>query len=80
MVTGHNELANELYTDDLKKYITQFRKVMSSKERVICAVSLYLEKDKEKAYKIYNNICLHQEDYLMQGEVKSDIALMSAIL
>ena len=80
LVTGHNELANELYTDDLKKYITQFRKVMSSKERVICAVSLYLEKDKEKAYKIYNNICLHQEDYLMQGEVKSDIALMSAIL
>lgn len=80
LATGRNELVNEIYTDDLKNYMNNFRKMMSSKERIICAVSLYLEKDEEKARQIYNNVCLRQQNYLMQGEVKSDMALMAAIL
>lgn len=77
---GDTKLADELYTDALKKYIHDYRKVMSSKERILCAVAKYMEKDEEKARNIYQSVCRRQEAVLMQGEVKSDIALMEAVL
>ena len=80
LLTGRKKLAEELYTDEQKKYILQYRKVMSSKERILCAIALYMEGDKAKAQSIYESVCLHRHEYLMQGEVNSDIALMEVLL
>ncbi|WP_300726119.1 hypothetical protein [uncultured Bacteroides sp.] len=35
-----------------------------------------MEKDREKAEKIYQEIAGHRSSYLMQGEVKMDLWLM----
>lgn len=80
LVTGRMERAEELYTDELKKYIEQYKNVASSKQRILCALALYREKDIAKAKEIYNTVCRRKEKYLMQGEVLSDLAQMEAIL
>ena len=53
---------------------------MSSKQRILCAIALYMEEDRVKAEKIYKKLALQQEKLLMQGEVKMDLALMASIL
>ncbi|MDE6561393.1 MAG: tetratricopeptide repeat protein [Muribaculaceae bacterium] len=80
MRTGNPDKAEAILDKDLMKYIETYRKMMSSKERLICAIALYLEKDESKARQIYENIKARQEEYLLQGEVKSDIALMEDML
>lgn len=81
MVTGRTEQASALYADnELKNYIQQFKGVMSSKQRILCAVALYLENDSAKAQSIYETLQQQQHHYLMQGEVKSDLSIMNAIL
>jgi len=80
MVTGRNERAEELLDKKLRKYIDAYCKVMSSKQRVLCAVSLYIEGDRGKAKAIYDALYAAREDYLLQGEVKSDLAIMKAML
>ncbi len=79
LITGRNDEAAQLYTDELKKYIRQTRAVMSSKERVLCAIALKLEQDPEKAREIYEKVLANRDKYLMQGEVESDLALMQEI-
>ncbi|MDE7409366.1 MAG: M50 family metallopeptidase [Muribaculaceae bacterium] len=78
--TGYAEREEELLTDDLRKYIGNYRKVMSSKERLLCAMALYIDKDETKAFEIYNNLKERQKKYLLQGEVISDLALMEDML
>ena len=78
--TGNTEKASELLDKDLRKYIETYRKMMSSKERLLCAIALYLDKDEPKARKIFTDLKSRQEDYLLQGEVKSDISLMEDML
>ena len=81
MVTGRTEQASSLYADnELKNYIQQFKGVMSSKQRILCAVALYLENDSAKAQSICETLQQQQHHYLMQGEVKSDLSIMNAIL
>lgn len=81
MVTGRTEQASALYADnELKNYIQQFKGVMSSKQRILCAVALYLENDSAKAQSICETLQQQQHHYLMQGEVKSDLSMMNAIL
>ena len=53
---------------------------MSSKQRVLCAVALYIDGDRDKAQAIYDALYAGREDYLLQGEVKSDLAIMRKIL
>lgn len=72
--------AAALLDDKLRKYIEAYRKVMSSKERILCAVALKLDNDKEKALSIYENLKSRESDYLLQGEVKSDLAIMRDML
>ena len=78
--TGQSEKADKLLDKELRKYIETYRKMMSSKERLLCAIALYLEHDKPKAGKIYSDLRSRQDDYLLQGEVKSDISLMDDML
>ena len=80
LVTGDTGLARELYDTKLKRYIEAYRKVMSSKERILCAVALHLENDPGKARSIYDNLAKRRDSYLLQGEVKSDLAVMDAML
>lgn len=80
LITGRKERAEALYTEDLSRYIQQYAKVMSSKQRTLCAIALYLENDPAKALTIYEKTALQQEKQLMQGEVKMDLALMATLL
>lgn len=80
LVTGRTERAEEIYTDKLAAYIRQYKNVMSSKQRILCILALYREKDAARAKEIYTAVCLKKDKYLMQGEVNSDIALMKSIL
>ncbi len=80
LVTGRIERANEILDAKLKKYIESYSKVMSSKMRILCAMALYLDNDREKAEKIYKSLKEAQPNYLLQGEVKSDLAIMQSIL
>lgn len=74
--TGNTEKADALLDKDLRKYIEAYRKMMSSKERLLCAMALFLDNDEPKAREIYTDLKSRQNEYLLQGEVKSDLALM----
>lgn len=80
MATGRKERAVELLDKKLRKYIDGYCRVMSSKQRVLCAVALYIDGDRDKAQAIYDALYSGREDYLLQGEVKSDLAIMREIL
>lgn len=80
LVTGDTDRARELYDTKLKRYIETYRKVMSSKERILCAVALHLENDPGKARSIYDTLARRRDSYLLQGEVKSDLAIMDTML
>lgn len=79
LVTGRTERAKEICTDKLKTYINRFKNVMSSKQRLLCAMALYIDNDAAKAKEIYNDVCSKKDGYLMQGEVISDIAMMKML-
>lgn len=80
LVTGREEQASELLSLKLRKYIDTYRNVMSSKQRILCAVALLLDHDPSKAEEIYNSLSADRHKYLLQGEVKSDLAIMSWML
>lgn len=80
LITGHIEQAKGLYNKDLARYIEQHKNVMSAKQRISCAIALYIDKEAEKAQQIYREVCDRRDSYLMQGEVKMDLALMEKIL
>lgn len=80
LVCGDIEGAKELLDRDLKTYVETFRKVMSSKERILCVIALILEENRSRAVSIYENLLKRKDEYLLQGEVKSDLAIMQNIL
>ena len=80
LIKGYTEQVNTLYTEDIKTYINQYKKVMSSKQALLCALALYRENDKAKAKEIYETLCQQSNKYLMQGEVQMSIAFMQSIL
>jgi len=80
LVCGNIDGAKSLLDQDLKKYIETYRKMMSSKERILCAISLIMDNDRARALEIFNDLKAREQDYLLQGEVKSDLAIMSDIL
>lgn len=53
---------------------------MSSKERILCAIELYINDDRKAAEGIYNSLLRNRRKYLLQGEVESDIELTKSIL
>lgn len=56
------------------------RKTMRSKERLLCAVALYINNNVEKAHEIYESFRAKADNYLMHGEMKMDLALMEEML
>lgn len=80
LVCGDTEGASQLLDDNLKRYINAYRKVMSSKERILCAIALKLDNSGDRAVAIYEDVVIREQDYLLQGEVRSDLAVMRDIL
>ncbi|MDE5847317.1 MAG: hypothetical protein K2H71_08200, partial [Muribaculaceae bacterium] len=54
--TGNIGKAAALLDKDLRKYVETYRKTMSSKERLLCAVALYLDNDEAKAREIHDRL------------------------
>lgn len=72
--------ANELYTDDLKKYIIDNSKTMSGKQRLLCTLAYYKDNDCNKAKAIYEATLNNKENYLLQGEVELDLEIMEKVV
>lgn len=80
LICGNMDTARQLYDNKLENYIKSSRKVMSSKERIACAVALLIDNDREKASAIYSDMLNRKDKYLHQGEVESDLEIIAAIL
>lgn len=76
LMLGRAEEARTLYTEDLKKYIMTYSKIMSSKQRILHAVALFLDNDAAEARRIYDKLEANRSRYMMQGEVAMDLVLM----
>lgn len=80
MVTGRPAIASELFDSKLTRYIEAYRGVMSSKQRILCAKALYLDNNRPEALSIHNTLEHSRDQYLLQGETKSDLAIMRHLL
>lgn len=80
MAVGRPDKAKELLDVKLRKYIDAYSKVMSSKRRLQCAMALWLDHDPDEALRIYESLRNSKDSYLLQGEVESDLAIMTHIL
>ncbi len=80
LMTGHKEIAEDLLDPKLRKYIDTYKKVMSPKQRILCAIALLIDNDRTKANEIFQSLEASKEKYLLQGEVNSDLAIMSWML
>ncbi len=69
-----------LYTDELKKYINDFSKWMSSKQRLQMVLALYHEHNYDKAVDIYMSFLSKRELYIHKGEYMSDLDIMKYCL
>lgn len=74
------EEIEQLYTDKLQKYIERYKTMMSSKQRLRCALALHWDNDPEKAKDIYLKVLAKKDKFLMQGEVASDLEIMEKML
>lgn len=74
------EEIEQLYTDKLQKYIERYKTMMSSKQRLRCALALHWDNDPEKAKDIYLKVLAKKDKFLMQGEVASDLEMMEKML
>ena len=76
LMLGRAEEARTLYTEELKKYVMTYSKIMSAKQRILHAVALFLNNDAAEARRIYDRLEANRSGYMMQGEVAMDLALM----
>lgn len=74
------EEIERLYTDKLQRYILRYKNMMSSKQRLLCALALYWENQPEKAKEIYEKVSRNRDRYLLQGELISDLDIMETML
>ncbi|MDE7438745.1 MAG: hypothetical protein K2M93_09710 [Muribaculaceae bacterium] len=80
LVKGKLEEARKLLDKPIMKYVEMYSKMMSGKGRLLFAIALYMDNDREKADKIYREILDIRSEYLLQGEVESDLAIMKSLL
>ena len=80
LMLGHNDEADRLLTDSLRTYIRHTSSYSSSKPRLLCAVALCLEHDRQKAEAILQNLENNSDRYIMLGEVETDICTMRRML
>lgn len=80
MLVGRVEYAAQLLDEQLIKYVETYSRVMSSKQRLLCAKAIYIDKNPTKAVEIYEKMSADQDKYLLSGEVSSDLAIMRHLI
>lgn len=81
LMTGDNDKAAELYADKkLQAYIRQTEDIMPSRQRLLCAVSLFLDNDRAKAEGIAAKVERNREQYISLGEAISEFEIMKCVL
>lgn len=77
LVLGRKEQAMTLWNQKpLRRYTEEMQSSSSSKCRLLWAVAKYQECDEAKAQRIFAHLQSNADDFLMAGEVKSDIAII----
>jgi hypothetical protein len=80
LTTGRKEIVEKYWTKKQTDYVKASAKFSSAKQRILFAYALYAENDVDKARQIYRDTLRLQDDYLIAGEVRSDLALMKELL
>lgn len=80
LTTGRKEIVEKYWTKKQADYVKASAKFSSAKQRILFAYALYAENDADKARQIYHDTLRLQDDYLIAGEVRSDLALMKELL
>lgn len=80
LTTGRKEIVEKYWTKKQADYVKAGAKFSSAKQRILFAYALYAENDADKAWQIYRDTLRLQDDYLIAGEVRSDLALMKELL
>ena len=80
LTTGRKEIVEKYWTKKQEDYVKTGAKFSSAKQRILFAYALYAENDADKARQIYHDTLRLQDDYLIAGEVRSDLALMKELL
>lgn len=80
LTTGCKEIVEKYWTKKQADYVKTGAKFSSAKQRILFAYALYAENDADKARQIYRDTLRLQDDYLIAGEVRSDLALMKELL
>lgn len=80
LTTGRKEIVEKYWTKRQADYVKTSAKFSSAKQRILFAYALYAENDADKARQIYHDTLRLQDDYLIAGEVRSDLALMKELL
>lgn len=80
MRTGRIEKADKILDNNLRKYIETYRKVMSSKERLLIAIAFYIDKNETEARRLYGRLKERKDEYLLKGEIAGDLALIEDML
>ena len=76
LTENRNEIIDKYWTKEQVDYVKNSARFSSSKQRILFAYALFAEKDTGKALQIYHDTLNHQDDYLILGEVRGDLALM----
>jgi len=80
LTKGRKEVIEKYWTKQLEQYVKAGARYSSGKQRILFAYALYVEKNNDEAMRIYNDTLAQKCDYLIEGEVKGDLALMEEIL
>ena len=80
LTTERKEIVEKYWTKKQADYVKAGAKFSSAKQRILFAYALYAENDADKAQQIYRDTLRLQDDYLIAGEVRGDLALMKELL
>ena len=80
LTENRKEIIDKYWTKEQVDYVKNSARFSSSKQRILFANALFAEKDTDKAQQIYHDTLNHQDDYLILGEVRGDLALMKDLL
>ncbi len=73
------DVIEKYWTKKQADYVITNARFSSAKQRILFAYALYAENDLSKAQQIYHDTLSHQNDYLIAGEARGDLALMSEL-
>lgn len=80
LVVGDSDRVESLLSDKLMKYVDTSARVMTSKSRLLFAIALLRDNDRNKASEILDKMLQNRRRYLLKGEADSDIAICKDLL